>query len=165
MCDFIFSSALPFMPVGCISTSTTQVTQRDWPQMRREARKYVVSVLKLEELCSFYQMLTLLFLGNVYIHPTANIDPTAVVRIIDSWIQMIYFPLLKNESIYLLCLISVGSQCVHRDRCDHWCWGQSARVHYPPRCYSTGETRQEQADQLTSLYLFSHLLPVTWRIH
>lgn len=62
MCDFIFFSALPFMPVGCISTSTTKVTQRDWPQMRREAQKYVVSVLKLKELCSFYQMLNSIFL-------------------------------------------------------------------------------------------------------
>lgn len=88
-------SALPFMPVGCISTSITPVTRKDWPQMRREAQKYVVGVMTLLELLCFcfFSPLTKVCLssGNVYIHPTANIDPTAVVRkLIHPSAQMIY---------------------------------------------------------------------------
>lgn len=76
------------MPVGCISTSITRATQRDWPQTRKGAQKSVVSTRDLQELCFSLFFLKLISLspslGNVYIHPTANIDPTAVVWISDS---------------------------------------------------------------------------------
>lgn len=80
-------SGLQFMPVDCTSTSITQLILKDWPQIRREGPKLVVRFNDLLLLCLFLMLepslfiFPLVFPGNVYIHPTANIDPTAMVSV------------------------------------------------------------------------------------
>lgn len=152
MCDFIFFSALPFMPVGCTLTSITQVTQRDWPRMRREAQKYVVSVMNPMELCFFYLKLKAIILKEMctFILRPASIPLLWYAWLIDSYIQLIYIHLLKNESIFAFPYFSWVPMCPLG---PVWPLGQGSECESPSssmvQLYRWDQTRT--ADQLSSL--------------
>lgn len=95
--------------------------------------------------------------GNVYIHPTANIDPTAMVGVPSRCastskrlLRQIHASVIVAKrglncfSVFSIDL--VGTQRLDWHWSDDWRRGPSSGIRHPSRCNSSGEKRTRHAE-------------------
>lgn len=79
---------------------------------------------------------SLTIVGDVYVHPSAKVHPTAKVGRFKFY-KFRNSPLLLNN--FIICSWTDWSKCLDICKCSYWSWCETEQLYHPWWCWSQGQ--------------------------